>query len=144
MPIVHRIDHEHKVVLVRAYGLLTDEEVFGFQRSVWSSPDLAGYNELGEMTHVTDIAIPSMHRVHDLAMTAAEMDPVDATSKFAIVAPEDFEFGLGRMFQAYREMEKGSRKTVGVFRTLREAFAWLQIKDPPAMPELPKEARRQL
>lgn len=142
MPVVHRVDHDHKIVLVRAYGVLTDEDVFTFQHTVWASPDVAGYNELGEMTYVTDIAIPSMHRVHDLAMTAAEMDPVDGMAKFAIVAPEDFGFGLGRMFQAYREMEKASRKEVAVFRTLEEAFNWLQIFDPPAMPELPKGVRR--
>jgi hypothetical protein len=142
MPIVHRIDHENRIVLVRAYGVLTDEDVFTFQHTVWSLPEVAGYNELSEMTYVTDIAIPSIHRVRDLAMTAAEMDPSDAESKFAIVAPEDLGFGLGRMFQAYREMEKASKKEVGVFRTLEEGFAWLGIKEPPAMPELPKGARK--
>ena len=142
MPIIHRVDHENRIVLARAYGVLTDEDVFTFQHTVWGSPDVAGYNELGEMTYVTDIAIPSIHRVRDLAMTAAEMDPTDAEAKFAIVAPEDLGFGLGRMFQAYREMEKASKKVVGVFRTLEEAFAWLGIAQPPAMPELPKSARR--
>lgn len=142
MPIVHRIDHENRIVLVRAYGVLTDEDVFTFQHTVWSQPEVAGYNEVGEMTYVTDIAIPSIHRVRDLARTAADMDPIDAESKFAIVAPEDLGFGLGRMFQAYRGMEKASRKEVGVFRTLEEAFAWLRIKEPPAMPELPKGARK--
>jgi len=142
MPIIHRVDHDNRIVLARAYGVLTDEDVFTFQHTVWASPDVAGYNELGEMTYVTDIAIPSIHRVRDLAMTAAEMDPRDAEAKFAIVAPEDLGYGLGRMFQAYREMEKASRKEVGVFRTLEEAFAWLQIKDLLAMPELPKSARK--
>ena len=41
----------------------------------------------------------------------------------------------------YREMEKASRKEVGVFRTLEEAFVWLQVI-PLAMPELPKGARK--
>ena len=138
MPIVHRIDHDHRIVLTRAYGVLTDEDVFSFQHTVWSSPHVAGYHELGEMTYVTDIAIPSIHRVRDLAMTAAEMDPTDTKAKFAIVAPEDLGFGLGRMFQAYREMEKASRKEVGVFRTLEEAFEWLGIGEPLAMPEIPR------
>jgi hypothetical protein len=119
--------------------VLTDEDVFGYQHSVWSGSDVAGYNELGDMTHVKDIAIPSIHRVRDLAMTAVEMDIGEALSRFAIVAPENLGFGLGRMFQAYREMEKGSRKEVGVFRTLKEAFEWLGIPDPPAMPEVPHE-----
>ena len=138
MPIVYRIDHENRIVLARAYGVLTDEDVFNYQHSVWSGPELAGYNELGEMAGVTDIAIPSIHRVRDLAMTAAEMDS-EVMAKVAIVAPEDLGFGLARMFQAYREMEKASRKVVGVFRTLEEAFAWLKIANPPAMPVVPHE-----
>ena len=142
MPIAHRIYHEHRLVIAAAYGVLTDEDVFGFQNDVWSRPDVAGYNELGDMTYIEDIDIPSIHRVQDLAMTAAEMDPTDTTSRFAIVAPEDLGFGLGRMFQAYREMAKESRKEVGVFRTLEEAFAWLDIPHPPEMPELPKGARK--
>ncbi len=139
MAIVHRIDHENRVVLARAYGVLADEDVFSYQHSVWSQPEVQGYNELGDMTHVTDIAIPSIHRVRDLAMTAAQMDRSDVTSRFAIVAPGNLGFGLGRMFQAYRALEKGSRKEVGVFRTLEEAFKWLGIPDPPAMPEVPHE-----
>jgi hypothetical protein len=141
MPIVHRVHPEHRLVIAVAYGVLTDEDVFNFQHTVWADPGVAGYSELGDMTHVTDIAIPSIHRVRDLAMTAAEMDMHEATARFAIVAPEDLGYGLGRMFQAYREMEKASRKEVGVFRMLDEAFAWLEIRNPPAMPKLPKGAR---
>lgn len=139
MPIAYRIDHEHKVVLERAYGVLTDEDVFRFQHTVWSKPDVAGYNELADMTHVTDIALPSIHRVRDLAMTAVEMDSSEKTSRFAIVAPENLAFGLGRMFQTYRELEKGSKKEVGVFRTLGEAFEWLSIVSPLPMPDVPQE-----
>ena len=139
MPIVHRIDHERKVVIERAYGVLTDEDVFNFQHTIWSDPAVAGYNELADMTHVSEIAIPSIHRVRDLAMTAVEMDSTEGSSRFAIVAPDNLAFGLGRMFQAYRELEKGSRKNVGVFRTLEEALAWLGIPDSPPMPELPHE-----
>jgi hypothetical protein len=142
MPIVHRTDHEHRIVIALAYGVLTDEDVFAFQHSVWSGTDVVGYNELGDMTNVTDVSIASIHRVRDLAMTAADMDVSDATSKFAIVAPEDLGFGLARMFQAYREMEKASKKEVGVFRTLEKAFAWLGIDKPLPLPELPRGARK--
>lgn len=142
MPIAHRVDHERKVVIERAYGVLTDEDVFNFQHTVWSDPAVAGYNELADMTHVSEIALPSIHRVRDLAMKAVEMDSSSATSRFAIVAPEDLGFGLGRMFQAYREMEKGSTKEVGVFRTLADACEWLGIPNPPAMPDVPETVDR--
>jgi hypothetical protein len=34
------------------------------------------------------------------------------------------------MYEAYREMQPQSRKRVGVFRTMREALEYLDIKEP--------------
>jgi hypothetical protein len=39
----------------------------------------------------------------------------------------DFEFGLGRMYGARREMDSRSTKRVVVFRTRPEALAWLGL-----------------
>jgi hypothetical protein len=47
----------------------------------------------------------------------------------AIVAPEDFAFGLGRMYEAYRGFEPAGKKEVGVFRTLREALEFLGLEN---------------
>jgi hypothetical protein len=50
MPLAHRIDHRLRLVLAWASGTLTDEEVFAYQKEVWSRPDVAGYDELVDMT----------------------------------------------------------------------------------------------
>jgi hypothetical protein len=42
------------------------------------------------------------------------------------VAPGDYAFGLGRMYESYRRMEGRSTKQVGVFRSLAEAMAFLE------------------
>jgi hypothetical protein len=52
------------------------------------------------------------------------MDPKAPPSRFAIVAPRDFEFALGRMYGAHRELDSRSTKQVGVFRSREEALAW--------------------
>ena len=39
----------------------------------------------------------------------------------------DFEFGLGRMYGARREMDSRSTKRVVFFRTRPEALAWLGL-----------------
>ncbi len=65
------------------------------------------------------------------------MDLASAPSRFAIIAPGDLAFGLGRMFQAYREGEKQSTKHVKVFRNLEAALAFLKIKEAPTLPPLP-------
>ena len=137
MPITYRIDHARKLVIARGYGLFAAEDVFSYQRQVWSGADVAGYNELVDMTHVSEVVQPSAQRIRDLASIAAGMDQSAASSRFAIVAPSDLAYGLGRMFQVYREAERCSTKEVGVYRTMAEALEFLELKDVPALPPLP-------
>jgi hypothetical protein len=134
MPIYYTIDHERRLVVAAADGVVSDEDVFGHQREVWSRTELAWYDEIIDMTHATEIAVPHGGRVRDLAKLSASMDVSGPKSRFAIVAPGDLAFGLGRMFQAFREIEPESRKQVGVFRTLEEAMQFLGLKKPPVFP----------
>jgi hypothetical protein len=139
MPIAYRIDHEKKIVLARGYGAFTDVDVFGYQREVWSRPEVAGYDELVDMTDVTSVVAPSTDRIAELAAMSAGMDWHSSPSRFAIVAPGDLAFGLGRMLQSFREAQEGSTKRVGVFRTLQEALAFLTLEQAPKFPSLPGE-----
>jgi hypothetical protein len=131
MPIEYRIDHERRIVFVKGRGILTDEDIFGYQREVWSRSDVGGYNELMDMGEVDHVALPSGKRVHDLALLSASMDKKSIGSKFAIVARSKEAFGLGRMYQMYREMETQGAKEVGVFHTMDDALAFLGIEDGP-------------
>ena len=128
MPIDYRIDHERKLVLAKGRGTVTDQDVFGYQRDVWSRDDTAGYDELVDMSEVEHIALPSVDRVRQLASLSADMDTPSLASKLAIIAPQNVAFGLGRMYATYRQMEARSRKHVEVFRSRREALAVLGIK----------------
>src|SRR5262249_30118487 len=134
MPIVFRVNHDARVVVASAYGVLTDTEVFRYQREVWSRTDVAGFDELMDMTRVTRVELPSADRVRELAKLAAEMDSTTSRSRFAIVASADFAFGIGRMFQAHRHLEENGTKEVGVFRTMQEALAFLRVDRPLTIP----------
>lgn len=129
MPIVYTIVHERRLVVARGRGEFTDADVFGYQQEVWSRADVAGYHELVDMTEVVAIALPSTERMRELAALSAGMDPPHDSAKMAIVAPQDFAFGLGRMYEAYRGFEPASKKEVGVFRTLREALEFLGLEN---------------
>lgn len=48
--------------------------------------------------------------------------------KTALVGPRDLEFGMGRMFQAYAELEK-LEVAYKTFRTMEEAIAWIESGD---------------
>jgi hypothetical protein len=131
MPLEHRIDHRLRLVLTRAIGTLTDDEIFAYQREVWSRPDVAGYDELVDMSDVEHVAVSSTHRVAELAALSAAMDARAPVSRFAIAAPRDFEFALGRMYEARRELDGRATKWVGVFRTRAEALVWLGLESEP-------------
>ena len=125
MPIEHTIDHDRRLVVARGRGILTDQDVFDYQRGVWSRPEVAGYDELVDMSAIEGIDLPSIERVRELAQLSAAMDEGAPPSRLAIVAPKDYTFALGRLYEAYRGLDQRSRKQVSVFRTVKDALAWL-------------------
>ena len=52
--------------------------------------------------------LPTTDQIKRLACVAVEMDALVGRSKFAIFAPQDLAFGLGRMFAAYRSLDEHS------------------------------------
>ena len=130
MPIEFSIDHERRLILARAHGVFTHDDVFRYQREVWSNRGIAGYDEVVDMSDVERIVQPPVENVRDLASLAAEMDLGSEPSRLAIVAPTDIAFGLGRMYQAYRETDERSRKEVAVFRNRDDAFAFIRREKP--------------
>lgn len=136
MPITYRIDSTLKTVFAAGTGSLTDADLFDYQREVWSRPDVRGFHELMDMSGVERIESPTTDRVRDLAKLSARMDAGVDSSKFAIVASEELAFGLGRMYQAYREMSEGSTKEVGVFRSMKDALAFLGLEPEEDRPKM--------
>lgn len=126
MPIAYRIDTTRRRVVATASGVLTDDDVFGYQREVWSRADVAGFDEIVDMTGVDNIElpVPSSDRMRALASESAAVDG-PFLSRFAIVAPGDLAYGLGRMYSVYRETDPRTTKEVRVFRTMEEAVSWL-------------------
>jgi hypothetical protein len=127
MPIDFVIEITLRRVVATVRGTLTDQDVFGYQRGVWSRPEVIGFDEIVDMTYVEHVELPtpSSERMRALADLSAEMDAA-ARSRFAIVAPGDFAYGLARMYGTYRTLDERSTKEVRVFRSMEEAVAWLE------------------
>ena len=130
MPIDYHIDHARRLVVARGNGVLTGADIFGYQREVWSRPEVIGYDELVDMSGVKEIVTtsPTSDNFRALASESAATDPPETPTKFAIVAGEELAFGLARMYQTYRELEPKSTKEVRVFRTLAEAMVYLNVE----------------
>jgi len=129
MPLRSHIDHDRRVVFVYAEGLLTDTEMLNYQRNVWSAPAVTGYDELIDMTTVTDVEPYSPDGIKQLATGAARTDSQTLSQRLAIVAPHDLAFGLARMYQAYREASPAATKQVVVFRDRAAALQWLGLDE---------------
>jgi len=127
MPIDFRIDHDRRVVIAQAKGALTSGDFFRYKNEAWTQPGVPGYNELMDLTLVTEIVDPSVEEIKRLVQLAVSMDPPNTPSRFAIAAPKEIIFGLGRMYEAYRSLQPGSTKSVTVFRTLTEAMEFLGL-----------------
>lgn len=136
MPIACRVDHALRLVIARAYGTFAEGDIHAYQADVWSQPEVQGYHEIVDMSLVTEIVTPTLDKVHWLARISAKMDDPDRRSKFAIIAPSDVAFGMGRMYASMRGTQTESTKEVGVFRTLDEALEFLEIPGPIPLPDI--------
>ncbi|HEX6791385.1 MAG TPA: hypothetical protein VF247_08765 [Candidatus Krumholzibacteria bacterium] len=127
MPITYQIDHDRRLVHARVTGTLTKEEAFGYQRGVWSDPQVRGYNQLIDASAMdkVDIPFPSADAMRELASLAASMDDPGVRTRFAIVATSAFAYGLARMYATYRALDPRSTRAVNVFRSVDEATEWL-------------------
>ena len=130
MAIPYRIDREHRLVVASPQGTLTAADLFQYQRECWSRDDVRGFDELVDMTGVTEVTEPDKDRIRELSNLAARMDDRDRPSKLAIVCERDLFYGLARMFQTYREMNPESTREVRVFRAMPEALAYLGGGEP--------------
>ena len=128
MPIEYKIDHSRRLVMAWASGNLTAEEIFVYQHEVWSRSEVKGYDELIDMRNVEEIVSPSRDRVEKLAKLSSEMDDEATASKFAIVASDALAYGIGRIYESYRNLDPRSTKTVRVFRSMQEAMDWIEGK----------------
>jgi hypothetical protein len=120
---------EQRLVLASGHGKVTDDDIFRYQHEFWTRRDVAGFDEIVDMTQAEDFDIPTPERLQELAEVAAGLDPPTMSPRLAIVAPENLAFALGRMYGLYREMHPLNTKQVEVFRTLAEALHFLGIEE---------------
>jgi hypothetical protein len=129
LPLRIRVYPEKKFVLASGHGKVTDADIFTYQREIWTRRDVAGFDEIVDMTQAEDFDIPTPERLQELAELSAGLDPPTMSPRLAIVAPDHLAFAIGRMYGTYREIHPLNTKRVEVFRTLREALTFLGIEE---------------
>ena len=74
MPISHHIDRDQRLVIATPNGVMTDADSFGYEQDVWPRPENSGYDEIFDLTDVTEIEFVSVDRVSEFADMASSID----------------------------------------------------------------------
>lgn len=137
MPIAYQANLAKRRILAEATGAVGSQDLFAYQKDVGTRPEWAGYDELLDVSRVDRLLDIRLDNLKALANFAAGMDKPDLPSKFAIVAPQDLYFGLGRMYESLRESVPNASRRVAAFRTRADAERWLDDPvDEPADAEI--------
>jgi hypothetical protein len=117
MAISYRIDTQHAMIFAVATGTITDSDIQKYFEAI-----LQDGNFSPTFRHLVDCS-----KVISLQISAAMVGVIarrkvfSPRAKRAIVAPNDYIFGMARMLQAQQD------GLLEVFRTLEEAQEWLGI-----------------
>lgn len=118
MPTSYELDPTHRLVRSRAWGVLTEEESAALYDELSADPGFRP--EFHQVCDMRDLERLEMSTGAVQAM--AKCNLFSPAARRAFVAAEDAHYGMARMLQALFEVEG---KTIGVFRTMAEAEAWL-------------------
>jgi hypothetical protein len=119
MTIRSSIDEQRRLVLTKAEGCVTFDDMRGHQDRLLADPEFdASFDQLIDATNVTRLDISA-----DEVRTFAHRHVFSPKSRRALVAAKPVVFGLGRMAEIYREDEGDTE--VEVFYSVEEALKWL-------------------
>ena len=123
MPIQYEVDRDKRLLITRATGDLSPDDLFSYLDRLIADPEAEECDELYVFQNV-DLSQVSAADVRTLARRATELSRPEGY-RVAFVAPRDADFGMVRMYQAFREL---GEERMAVFRTLDEACDWLGVK----------------
>jgi hypothetical protein len=125
MPADFFIDAQRGIVYSKATGVFGRIEAMDHMTRLLRHPDFwPEFNQLADFREITDLAL-SNAEVKDLARQVV----FSARSKRAFVVATDLQFGLSRMFGAFREM--AGEPGVMTFKSMAEALSWLSLSAVP-------------
>ena len=122
------IDAASRLVRIRMWGPVVLGDIFEVTRQITCDPSFQpGFSELIDLRELTSTATLTADNLRELASS-----PLDPVALRAFVTPHASTFGLVRMFETYREINR-SPERIAVFKELAEAEAWLrrEMREPP-------------
>jgi hypothetical protein len=121
MPISYSIDPERRLVLTKAWGVLTDNDLLQHKENLARDPAFSvGMRELSDVREIQRLDVTSTG-VRAMVAHDDRRAHQSAQHRMALVVPNDEVFGMARMYQTMGAPDNPVR----IFRNLQLAEAWL-------------------
>ena len=122
MTISYRIDAVRKIIYTTIEGEITNKQLARHSRKIGKDPEID--RSFVELVYVepTSLARVTSSGIRDSADALRASTPI---KRIAIVATQDIDFGLGRMFQLIADE---SPIEIQIFREQEKAKHWLGIE----------------
>ena len=117
MPLTYTIDRSLKIVIARASGVLSEEDLRGSREQIQSDPAYhPSFAQLFDLSDVTDIevSIPVMARI-------AGSSAVAPNARQAFVGVNDIQYEMARTFATLRRSSLPDEKAIFARRSMRTA-----------------------
>jgi len=122
MPAEYSIDKARRMVFSKAYGSITDQEVYTNQDRLRDDPDFdPGFSQLIDSTNVTKADGLSTEAIYNLA----RRNPFGIGSQRAFVASNRLLYVMFHVFQAITEDHPDE---IVIFKDLTEAREFLKLE----------------
>ena len=128
MPIDYLIDHQRRLIIVRARGTFAIEDMIGYQKKVRSRSDVADYDELLDLSRIEDLVQPPADDLRQAARLSLGSDESHSSTRLAIAAPASVALGFARTFAAHRNLDPRSDIEAHVFHSEEAAWEYLGIR----------------
>ena len=125
MPADFYIDTKHGIVYSKATGVLDRAAVLDHMDRLSQHPEFRPeFNQLLDFRETTKVELTA-EQVQVLAMRKIFSE----RSKRAFVVSSDLQYGLSRVFEAYRNL--AGEKGINIFREMAGALSWLGLSAEP-------------
>lgn len=129
MPAHYQIDKENQIITITWEGEVNNYEfqqaLLKYQHDIRGSAEYDDYSEILDFCGMNGSKLTSKGLLH-VAQLAAKSDKKDHPIKMAIVVNTIISHGFAKIYETYRRFTPRSKKTVRIFKSARDALAWIK------------------
>jgi hypothetical protein len=127
MPIESAIDDESRMVLSKATGHITLDDVREYFGEVWAGPQYQGYSEIIDWTDAERVDL-TVAELRSLAGAAHTFYDSSSSARLAIVASGREGSRMARLYRTLREVRGEGGPEIRVFEDVPSARSWLGVR----------------